>query len=342
MKKKSSITLKEIAKELKLSISTVSRALKDHPDINSNTAETVKKKAKELNYYPNIFAQGFRSHRTQIIGVIVPSITHYFTSTILKGILEEADNRGYRVIISESDNDTTKQTEMLETMIQFGVDGILMSLSKMTRDIENILTFLNRIPLILFDKVSDKIPCTQIVINEEEAAFNAIEHLINIGKKRIAIIKETEYSYTSEKRFAGYLRALREHNLPIDEKIILSSEDINIDQGKELTSILLSLKKRPDAIFAITDKAAIGVIKTLNKFKVKIPTEVAVIGFSNSLSSTIIEPNLTTVDQPGKKIGRTAVTYIIEEIESDNEDDFLNKTVEIKTNLIIRESSLIA
>jgi len=339
MRKKSSITLKEIAKELELSISTVSRALKDHPDINSNTKESVKKKAKELNYHPNIFAQGFRSHRTQIIGVIVPSITHYFTDTILKGILKEADIRGYRVIISESDNDTKKQTEMLETMIQFGVDGILMSLIKMTRNIENILSVLSRVPLILFDKVSDKIPCTQIVINEEAAAFNAIEHFINIGKKRIAIIKETKFSYTSEKRYTGYIRALNEHNIPVDEKIILSCEDINIEQGKELTSILLSLKEPPDAIFAITDKAAIGVIKTLNKFKVKIPQEIAVIGFSNSLSSTIIEPNLTTIDQPGKKIGRTAVKYLIEEIESDNEDNFLNKTVEITTNLIIRESS---
>jgi len=339
MKKKSSITLKEIAKELKLSISTVSRALKDHPDINSNTAEMVKKKAKELNYHPNIFAQGFRSHRTQIIGVIVPSITHYFTDTILKGILDEADNRGYRVIISESNSDIKKQTEMLGTMIQFGVDGILMSLSKMTRNIDNILSVLNIVPLILFDKVSDKIPCTQIVINEEEAAFNAIEHLINIGKKRIAIIKETEFSYTSEKRYYGYLRALREYNIPVDDKIILSCEDINIEQGKELTSILLSLKKRPDAIFAITDKAAIGVIKTLKKFNIKIPQEIAVIGFSNSLSSTIIEPNLTTVDQPGKKIGRTAVKYLIEEIESDSDDNYLNKTVEISTSLIIRESS---
>jgi len=339
MGKKSSVTLKEIAEELELSISTVSRALKDHPDINSLTKEKVKQKAEELNYHPNIFAQGFRSHRTHILGVIVPSITHYFTDTMLKGILEEADSRGYRVIISESNNDTKKQAEMLETMIQFGVDGILMSLTKMTRDIENILNVLNRIPLLLFDKVSDKIPCTQIVINEEEAAFNAIDHLINTGKKRIAIIKETKFSYTSEKRYAGYLRALREHDIPVDEKIILSCEDINMEQGKELTRILLSLKKRPDAIFAITDKAAIGIIKTLKKFKVKIPQEIAVIGFSNSLSSTIIEPNLTTIDQPGKKIGRTAVRYLIEEMENDEDENLISKTVEIKTNLIIRESS---
>ena len=291
-----------------------------------------------LNYTPNIFAKGFRQHKTNIIGVIVPTITHYFTSTIIKGILEEAELKGYRVIISESNNDVNRQTEMMHTMIQFGVDGILMSLSKMTKNVDAILQTVDRIPFVLFDKVSSKIPCSQIVINEEEASFNAIEHLINIGKKRIAIIKESEFSYNSEKRYAGYLRALKEHNIPVDDKIILSCNDISMKEGKQMASILLSMKERPDAIFAITDGAAIGVIKTLKKFNIKIPEDIAVIGFSNSIHSTIIEPQLTTVDQPGSRIGTTAVKYLIEEIENTN-DTLTSKTIEIKTNLIIREST---
>lgn len=336
--KKKIITLKDLAKRLNISPSTASRALNDHPDISIETKQKVKDLARNLNYVPNLFAKGFRSHRSNILGVIVPNITHYFTTTLIRGILEEANLQGYKVIISESNNDVKKQTEMLNTMLQFGVDGVLMSISKMTKDVDDILKVLNTVPLILFDKASNKIPCTQVVINEEEAAFNAVEHLINIGKKRIAIIKETEYSFTSEKRYNGYLRALKENNIPLDSKIVLSVEDISMHQGKRMTNILLSLKEKPDAIFAITDSAAIGVIKTLKKLSIKIPEDIAVVGFSNSTNSQIIEPKLTTIDQPGQKIGSTAVKQIIEEINSTNQIN-VNKTIEIKTNLIIRDSS---
>lgn len=339
--KKEVTTLKKMAKMLNLSTSTISRALNHHPDISEKTSKKVIELAKRLNYMPNIFAKGFRQHKTNIIGVIVPNITSYFTSTILKEILLQSEKKGYRVIISESNNDVLKEKEMLLTMLQFGVDGILMSLTKNTIDIEPILYALNQKPLILFDKVSTKIPCTQIIVNGEEAAYNAIEHLINIGKKRIAIIKEFEYSYNSEKRFQGYLRALKTHNIAVDEKLILSTEDISLKKGRRLASQLISLKERPDAIFSITDAAAIGVIQTLKKFNIKIPEEIAVVGFSNSLHSTIVEPKLTTTDQPGNRIGEIAVDYLIKEIE-EPVDYLSSKTIEIKTNLIIRESTLLS
>ena len=339
MVKKRTVTLKDLSQRLNLSISTVSRALNDHPDISKFTKVKVTKLANELNYTPNVFAKGFRQHKSNTIGVIVPNISHYLTSTIIKGILDEAEIKGYRIVISESNNNHSKQTDMLQTMVKFGVDGILMSISKATENVESILKTLNNVPMVLFDKVSNKVPCTQILINEEDATFNAVEHLININKKRIAIIKETENSFTSEKRYAGYLKALRKHNLPIDEKIILSTEDISIVQGKRMTNILLSLKNRPDAILAITDKAAIGAIQVLKKFNIKIPEEIAVIGFSNSLSSTIIDPKLTTIDQPGQRIGKIALTYLIDEIENET-NTIINKTVEIKTNLIIRGSTI--
>lgn len=338
MKRKQNITLKNMAEQLELSISTVSRALSDHPDISLETKNKVKALADKHSYVPNLFASGFRSHRTHILGVIVPNISHYFTTTILKGILAEGENLGYRVIISESKNDEKKQVEMLRTMMQFGVDGVLMALSRKTKSVDEILKILNRIPMVLFDKVSDKIPCTQVVINEEEAAYNAVEHLINTGKRRIAIIKEIEGSYNSEKRYQGYLRALREHNIPTDDKIILNTEDISMEKGKMMANLLLSLKHRPDAIFAITDSAAIGVIKALKKFQVRIPEEIAVVGFSNSASSTIINPALTTVDQPGSKIGVTAVKYLVDEIENPKEYA-TTSTIEITTNLIVRDSS---
>lgn len=338
MKKRKITTLKEIAKKLDISISTVSRALNNHPDISDVTKEKVHQLAEKLNYAPNLFAQGFRTQKSHILGVIVPNIAHYFTSTILKGILEEAETKGYKVIVSESNNSESKQTEMLRTMSQFGVDGILLALSRKTKSVESILNTLDTVPLVLFDKVSHKIPCTQVVIDEEIAAFNAVEHLINTGKKRIAIIKETENSFNSEKRFAGYIRALKEYHIKIDEKIILSTEDISLYKGRMMTNILLSLKERPDAIFAITDTAAIGAIKALHKYKVSIPEEIAVVGFSNSIHSTIIQPSLTTVDQPGGKIGKSAVKYLIKEIENEK-NEITTKTITVKTSLIVRDSS---
>ena len=336
MKKKSSATLKDIAKRLGLSTSTISRALNNHADINPETKALVQKTAKELNYQPNIFARGFRSHRTRIIGVVVPKISHYYTSTIIEGILETAESNGYRVIISESKNSFEKQIEMLNTMIQFGVEGILLCLTRRTKNVKDILSVLDRIPLVLFDKVSSKIPCTQVIIDDKQAAYNAVEHLINLGRKRIAIFKETENSFNSEKRYEGYLKALKDHNFSIDEKLILSTEDISVKQGKRLTNIVLSLKERPDAIFAITDNCAIGIIKKLKQYNVKVPEDIAVVGFSNSFNSTIIEPNLTTIDQPGNKMGETAVKYLIEEIENDS---LSYKTIELRTSLIVREST---
>ncbi|RLD29033.1 MAG: LacI family transcriptional regulator [Bacteroidetes bacterium] len=337
--KKEIITLKKLAQILNLSTSTISRSLNNRPGISQSTKDRVKKAALKFNYTPNIFAQGFRLKKTNIIGVIVPKISHYFTSTVLDGIIEEVESYGYTVLVFESKNNFERQTEMLNTMLQFGVDGILMSLTRETKNIQNILNILERVPLVLFDKVSKKIPCTQIIINDKKSAFDAIEHLINIGKKRIAIFKEAENSFISEQRFQGYLQALESHGFPIDEKLILSTEDISLKQGKRLADIVLALKTKPDAIFAITDSCAIGAIQVLKTHNIKIPEDIAVVGFSNSFSSTIIEPNLTTIDQPGNKIGKIAVKYLMQELERDSKDNFFNKTVEIQTNLIIRGST---
>lgn len=337
MPNKNVITLKKLAKELGVSISTVSRALSNHPDISIETKERVNEVAKRLHYIPNLFAKGFRSHKSYIIGVIVPDISHYFTSTLLKGIMQEAELNGYKVIVSESRNNEHKQTEMLQTMNQFGVDGILLSLARKTTNFDEVLNTMQFRPLVLVDKVSTKIPCTQIVIDDEDAAFRIVEHLIQTGKKRIAIIKETEKSFNSEMRYLGYLRALKTYKIEIDESIILSSEDISMQQGKRLGTALISMKNRPDAIFTVTDSAAIGVIKTINNNNISIPDEIAVAGFSNNITSIIIEPKLTTIDQPGNKIGKVAVKYLLEEINSDTK--ISNKTIEIKTNLIVRDST---
>lgn len=337
MSKKNIITLKKLALDLELSISTVSRALNDHSDISNETKDRVKAYANKVKYVPNLFAKGFRSHKSNIIGVIIPNIEHRFTSTLLRGIISASELNGYKVIICESFNSDARQSELLETMIQFGVDGVLLSLTKKTKNVDEILEMMKHIPLILFDRISNKVPCTQIIIDDEDAAFQAVEHLINTGKKRIAIIKESDSSNVSERRYQGYLRALRKHNIEVDDSLILSSEDLSIEEGKRQTKILLSLQNRPDAVFTIIDEAGIGVINQLRKSKVKIPEEIAVVGFSNSTFSTIIKPKLSSIDQPGNRIGEVAVKYLIEEIKTDSPVNY--KTIEIKTNLIVRKSS---
>ncbi|AWG20991.1 LacI family transcriptional regulator [Flavobacterium faecale] len=337
MSKKNIITLKKLALDLELSISTVSRALNDHSDISEETKERVKAYANKVKYVPNLFAKGFRSHKTNIIGVIIPNIEHRFTATLLRGIISASELAGYKVIICESFNSEKKQAELLETMIQFGVDGVLLSLTKKTKNVDEILDMMKHIPLILFDRISDKVPCTQIIIDDEDAAFQAVEHLITIGKKRIAIIKESDSSNVSERRYLGYLKALRKYKLEVDDAIIMSSEDLSIEEGQRQTKILLSLQNKPDAIFTIIDEAGIGAIKELKKNKVKIPEEIAVVGFSNSIFSTIIKPQLSSIAQPGNRIGEVAVKYLIEEMNTDAPVNY--KTIEIKTNLIIRKSS---
>tara|TARA_R110002124_G_scaffold266025_1_gene432957 strand:- start:132 stop:1175 length:1044 start_codon:yes stop_codon:yes gene_type:complete len=337
MRKKNIVTLKKMAFDLGLSISTVSRALNDHIDISEETKEKVKAHANKVKYAPNLFAKGFRSHKSNIIGVIIPNIEHQFTATLLKGIIYNADLNGYKVIICESFNNEQKQAALLETMVQFGVDGVLLFLVKKNTNVDDILDMMQHIPLILFDRISAKVPCTQIVIDDEDAAFKAVEHLINTGKKRIAIIKETESSILSEKRYVGYLKALKKYGLDLDESQVMSSENLSIAEGKKLAKVLVGLQHKPDAIFAITDEAGIGAIQVLKKNKIKIPAEIAVVGFSNSIYSTIIRPKLTTIDQPGNRIGEIAIKYLIDEINSDNEISY--KTIEIKTNLIVRGSS---
>ncbi|TCI94348.1 LacI family DNA-binding transcriptional regulator [Tenacibaculum sp. M341] len=336
--KRQSPTLKKIASNLKLSVSTVSRALNDNKTISNSTKEKVKKEAERLNYVPNVLAKNFRNKKMNIIGVIVPNITHDFTTTILKGIFIESQELGYRTIVSETNDDPDKEQKILEEMTQFGVDGILLSLSRNTTDLSPILSTLQKKPLIIFDKASDKVPCTQIVIDEVAASFNAVEYLIKTGKKRIAIIKEVQNSFNSERRYQGYVKALKKYNLPIDENLILKIDGSCINDVRNVTFQLINFKNKPDAIFCITDAIAIGVIKALKEKSIAIPDDVSVVGFSNSGYSTVIEPSLTSVNQPGNQMGRVAIKQIIEEIN--NNDEFvISKSIQIKTKLIVREST---
>jgi len=226
-------------------------------------------------------------------------------------------------------------------MIDSNVDGLLISINKESKNIDHIIKASEHLPVVLFDKISEKVPLTNIIVDDQQGAFNAVEHLILQGRKKIVCICGAKNSYSSEHRLNGYLEALKKYKIPINSELILESEQVTISQGELAIQRLLYKATTFDAVFGITDNVAIGAIKALQKNKISIPEKVSVIGFSDSDKATIIVPNLTSVAQPGASMGRLAVRYLIDEINNP-----INvrtpKTIELKTVLKIRESSFLS
>jgi len=297
--KKDFTTLKKLAELLKLSTSTISRALNNHPDISQATKDRVKNLALNLNYVPNFTAQSLRSSSSKTIGVIIPKLTIDHSSRIINGMIIQSRKMGYHLIISESGHDFKLEGEILTSMINSRVDGILMSMSNSTNNIDHIIEAKNKCPLVLYDKVSEKIACTQIIVDDEIGAYNAVMHLIDQKRKRIIYINGAKNSLSARKRYMGYLRALETSGIEKDENLIENCEDVGIEEGRRITQELINKNIIFDAIFAVTDDVAIGAIQVLKENNIRIPDQVAVVGFSNSKNATIIEPNLSSVDQHG-------------------------------------------
>ncbi len=340
---KRNITLKDLSERLGFSVSTISRALKDHHDISQETKYKVQQLAKKLNYIPNYSAQSLKNSQTKTIGVIIPNLLLDFSSKIINGMIHQSRKEGYRLVISESGHSPDLEKDILENMIRSGVDGILLSLTNNTKNIDHVLLAKEKCPIVLYDKVSDKIPCTRIIVDNETGAYNATKHLIDQGRKKIVFIKGTDHSFNAKKRFEGYLRALKDRQIKVDKNLIPQCGTVCIQEGTKLVNQMISKRIEFDAIFAVTDDVAIGAIKALKKHNIIIPKQVAVVGFSNSKSTTIIEPNLTSVDQPGYTIGIKAIEYLLKELKLAHQTEHLlrttPKTIELKTNLIKRESS---
>ncbi|MEO0527825.1 MAG: LacI family DNA-binding transcriptional regulator [Bacteroidota bacterium] len=334
------IKLTDIAKIHHVSVSTVSKALSGHSDIKLETKRKIIETAKKLNYVPDFYAKGLRLQKTFTIGVIIPDVLLYFNSTVLKGIIHTAKEMGYRVLLSESEHHYKDEKETIQKMMNSNVDGLLISINKESDNIDHILKASEHLPIVLFDKISDKIPLTKIVVDEEKGAFNAVEHLILQGRKRIVHIGGAKNSYSSAQRLEGYLKALKKYNIPIDLNLIYNCEEVTLDEGYKITQILLYNNIGFNALFGVTDNVAIGAIKALKEKKFRIPKDIAVAGFSDSEKAMIIEPNLTSVSQSGLRMGKTAVKYLIEEINNPM-DVRTPRTIELKTTLKIRKSSSI-
>jgi len=333
----------DIAAALGISVTTVSKALKGYSDISKTTRSKVLEMAEEMNYRPNANAVNLRNNETKTIGVIIPATVHHFFSSVLNGILEEAEKRGYLVIILQSSEKYELEKKQIALLLQKRVDGILISLSNETDDFTHINSAIKKnTPVVLFDKIAKMVDCSKVIINDKKAAYDAVTYLIKKGYKKIAHFRGSLVPQNSIDRFLGYKKALEDNNIPYDSSLLyMCDHNTDFEDGYANAKLMVEQHNDVDAIFAITDLVAIGIIKYLNEAQIKIPEQIAVFGFSNWFMSTVISPKLTTIDQPGYDIGQRAASILIDEIAQTKEHlPVKHQIVELPTTIIERESTI--
>lgn len=342
MKRK--VTLKQIAKELDVSISTVSKSLRNSSEIGEETRLKVQAFAKFYNYKPNNIALSLKNRKTKSIGIIIPEIVHYFFSTVINGIEQVANENGYSVVICLSDDSFDKEVLNMEMLANGSIDGFIMSLSKETQykgDFHHITEVINQgMPVVMFDRVTNDILCDKVIIDDKAAAYEAVQSLIDNGRKKIALVTTVDYVSVGKLRTDGYEKALLDNGLPFNEDLIIKIEDVDTC---EITIGQLLHDRAFDAVFAVNELFAVTIIKTANKMGLKVPEDLAVIAFTDGIISKYSTPSITTVSQSGEKMGNKAAKMLIERLEAEHDDDDEeneNYTTEvIETHLIKREST---
>ena len=299
------VTLKDIAEKLNISITTVSKALKDYPDVSKKTKRLVKETASLLNYKPNSFAVNLRTKESKTIGLIIPEIVHHFFSSVINGIINQAEKKGYLVIILQSNESYELEKKQIDLLLAKRVDGILISLANESTDYSHLNEILNQnVPLVMFDKIAKLVNCSKVIINDRQAAAIATQHLIDIGCKHIAHFRGPLLPQNSIDRFLGYKKTLLDNDLKYDSSLVYISDDMSFENGKTNISKMLSEHEHVDGIFINTDLVAVGAIAELNNRGIKVPEDIAIVGFSNWFMSSVISPKLTTINQPGFDMGK--------------------------------------
>ncbi|WP_411766759.1 LacI family DNA-binding transcriptional regulator [Winogradskyella sp. A3E31] len=335
------VTLKQIAETLNISITTVSKALKDYPDVSKKTKRLVKETAEILNYKPNAFAVNLRTKESKTIGLIIPEVVHHFFSSVIKGIIAQAEKKGYLVIILQSNESYELEKKQIDLLLSKRVDGILISLANASVKFDHINTILeHEVPLVMFDKIAKLVQCSKVIIDDRKAGYKATKHLIDIGCKKIAHFRGPLLPQNSIDRFLGYKKALEDHGITYDPSIVFICNDVSFEEGQNYAEDIIANHKDVDGIFINTDLVAVGALNTFNKNNIKVPEDIAIVGFSNWFMSSVISPSLTTINQPGYKMGRKAFKLLFSEIKKRKAQEPINfKTVELPTDLIIREST---
>jgi len=329
-------TIKDIARQLNISVSTVSRAIRNASDVNKETKQAVLSLVEELNYQPNQLALSLRNKQTHTIGVIVPNLD-YVLSMMVRGIDEVALEAGYTVMICQSNESFGREILNTRRLLESLVDGFIISVSSETKNFDHIKKIQEKeIPLVVFDRVTPHLKAPSVRIDNEDGGFQATEHLIEQGYKRIAILAGPKNLDISNKRMEGYLSALKKHKLKVDQNLIMHC-DFNQDYAFFATEELLAMKKRPDAIFTISDRMAIGAMLAIKKKGLEMPHDIGLVGFNDEPILSLVSPTISSVEQPSFELGKITAKLFIEFMHHNGDMSDVEKV--LKPKLYIRESS---
>ncbi|WP_423126789.1 LacI family DNA-binding transcriptional regulator [Gaoshiqia sp. Z1-71] len=329
------VSLKDLARELNVSISTVSRALKDHPDISPEMRQRVKQLAAARHYSPNPLAMGLLKQKTRMIGVIVPDLVTHFYASIIAGIESFAKEKDYFILIASSSESFQKEKESIENLLKARVEGFIVCLSQETKEITHFEKLLEQdIPLVFFDRVCLQDQASAVVVDNPDAAGKITRHFYEQGYRRIAFISGPEHLYISRERMSGYLAGLKDCKLP-EAPDLIEQCNLSHDSARQAMKRLLDLPEPPDAVFGINDTVAFAVMKEIKKHGLQIPRDIGLVGFTDEFHSTVVDPQLTSITHPTFKMGRKAAELFFDKIENNANP----KTVVLKTKLVIRESS---
>jgi DNA-binding LacI/PurR family transcriptional regulator len=330
-------TIKDIARNLGVSVSTVSRALKDHPDISPETKLMIKTYAEQVNYRPNVLALSLRRQKSYTIGLIIPAIVHHFFSSVISGMEELAYKEGYNLIICQSNENQHREAINLQTLIDHRVDGILVSLSKTTQSFDPFIeAFESGLPIVFFDRVCPDIESDRILTDDFHGGRIAAEHLIKRGCKNILHLAAPQHLLIGKGRYDGYCEALKSKGIEVREELTLKCD--TPEEVMALEKHLIDLAPRIDGIFAVNDSTAIAAIQILQKAGFNVPGDIAVVGFGDGPNATIIHPELTTVVQKGYEMGRASVRLLLQRLNNPAVS-ISTQTITFKPVMKIRESA---
>ena len=337
MNNQPSITMKDIARDLGVSVATVSRALKDSPRISAEKREEIKSYAREHNFFPNIIAESLRKSKVQplkIIGVIIPHLSHFYFSSILSGIEEDASARGYQLMVAQSKEKYENEVRICKAFHENKVCGIIVSQAKNTTKYDHFQKLIHQgLPLVFFDRISTGVNASRVVVDDYMGAYAAVSHLIDTGCKNIAYYGTSLTMEIGKNRYNGYKDALLKHGLKPDEQLIRTCD--NRADAESITPDVMSLSNPPDAFFAVNDDTAIGILYSCKRMGYRVPEDISICGFTNGERAIACDPMLTTVEQRGMRVGEEAANILIDQVEGVIPKTRIEKRI-IRTRLIIR------
>ena len=331
------MTMKDIARELGVSVATVSRALSDSPSISKRRRQEIQQFAREHNYFPNVIAEQLRHSRrnpSRTIGVIVPELVHYYFSSILDGIESEASSRGYQILVAKSNENYEREVQICKEMLKNKVCGIIVSQAKDTERYDHFERMTAAgLPLVFYDRICPALNASRVVVDDYKGTMNAVSHLIETGCRRIAFYGTSMNMVIGKNRFNGYRDALYYNGLQLDESLVRICD--NRADAERITPAMMRMENPPDAFFAVNDETAIGILAVVKRLGYSVPDQVSICGFTNGFRATVCDPMLTTVEQRGTQVGKEAADILIGLVEGSLPHDHAEKRI-VKTRLVIR------